>query len=83
MNVSQANPEYRNIRSFVLNLLVRVFSSTVMTANWVVAWIVFWAMSIVTLKRSSSSFALTIPFLVFDLTPDTFISPEANDYTEE
>ena len=83
MNVFQANLPYHNIKSFVLKLLVREGSLTVLTANWVVDWIVFWAMPSGILSRSASSFALTLTFQVLDLTPDTLISPEANNDTEE
>ena len=35
------------------------------------------------LISSDDSFAITLPFQVFDLTIDTLISPEANDDTED
>ena len=40
-------------------------------------------MSIGTLSRYASSFAVTLPFRFFELTPDAFISSEANDDTED
>ena len=58
-------------------------SLTVMTSNWVVAWIVFWAMLSGILSRSNSSFGLTLTFQVFDLIPDTFIYLESNNGTED
>ena len=83
INVSQANLAYYNIWSFVLNFLVREGSSTVLTSNWVVASVVFWYMPSGILSRSASSFALTLPFRVLDLTSDIFIFHEANKDTKD
>ena len=83
MNISQANLAYRNILSFVLNFLVREYSSTVQTSNLFVAWIILWSIPSGILSRSGSSFALTPHFRVLDLTSDKCISHEANDDTEE
>ena len=83
MHILQENDAYRNIQSFVLNFLVMYDYSTFMTANLVVAWIFFLAMSRGILSCSASYFELTLNVWVVDLTPDIFISPEANDDTKD
>ena len=54
-----------------------------MSDNWLFAWIFFWSMSSRILSRSNISFDLTLPLIVFDLTPDTLIYPGANNDTED